>query len=74
MGTKLSRRNFFKATSATAGVAVAAGWSPFSYAQNEKVRVALIGTGSQNCLHIEDGLTGAQDIEIVALADCLLYN
>jgi predicted dehydrogenase len=74
MDTKLSRRNFIKATGATAGVAVAAGWSPFSYAQNEKVRVALIGTGSQNCLHIEDGLTGAQNIEIVALADCLLYN
>jgi len=74
MDTKLSRRNFIKATGATAGVAVAAGWSPFSYAQNEKVRVALIGTGSQNRLHIEDGLAGAQDIEIVALADCLKYN
>ncbi|MCC6695561.1 MAG: Gfo/Idh/MocA family oxidoreductase [Candidatus Hydrogenedentes bacterium] len=74
MDKDLSRRNFFKATGATAGLAIAAGWSPFSYAQNEKVRVALIGTGSQNCVHIEDGLAGAQEIDIVAIADCLIPN
>ena len=74
MDTNLTRRNFMKATGATAGIAVAAGWSPLSYAQNEKVRVALIGTGSQNCLHIEDGLTGAEAIQITALADCLKFN
>ncbi|MCC6695517.1 MAG: Gfo/Idh/MocA family oxidoreductase [Candidatus Hydrogenedentes bacterium] len=74
MDTELTRRNFMKATGATAGVAVAAGWSPLSYAQNEKVRVALIGTGSQNRLHIQDGLAGAESIQITAMADCLRFN
>jgi len=74
MDKDLTRRNFMKATGATAGIAIAAGWSPLSYAQNERVRVAMIGTGSQNCIHLEDGLAGSQSIDVVAIADCLKPN
>ncbi len=74
MDKELTRRNFMKATGATAGLAIAAGWSPLSYAQNERVRVALIGTGSQNCVHLDDGLANAQDIDVVAIADILRPN
>ena len=57
--------------SAAAGVMIATGWSPLSYAQNEKVRLALIGIGSQNRIHIEQGIAGNPQIEIVAMSDCL---
>ena len=40
MSQDLSRRGFMKAASATAGVMVATGFSPLSYAQNEKVAIA----------------------------------
>jgi predicted dehydrogenase len=72
--TPLTRREFGKTAGAAAGVTLALGWSPFAYARNEQVRVALIGTGSQGCLHIEDGLAGTQEVDIGASADCLLFN
>ncbi|MCC6153881.1 MAG: Gfo/Idh/MocA family oxidoreductase [Candidatus Hydrogenedentes bacterium] len=56
---------------AAAGVMIATGWSPFAYAQNEKVRLALIGTGSQNRIHLEQGIAGNPQIQVVALSDCL---
>ncbi|MCC6796413.1 MAG: Gfo/Idh/MocA family oxidoreductase [Candidatus Hydrogenedentes bacterium] len=56
---------------AAAGVMIATGWSPLSYAQNEKVRLALIGTGSQNRIHLEQGIAGNPQIQVVALSDCL---
>jgi predicted dehydrogenase len=65
----LTRRNFIKTAGTTAGVAVAAGWSPTSYAANEKVRVGLIGSGGQGRVHLEHGLGLSEDIEVVALAD-----
>lgn len=68
----VTRRNFMKAASATAGVMIATGWSPLSYAQNEKVRLALIGTGSQNRVHLEEGIAGNPQIEVVAMSDCLV--
>lgn len=67
----VTRRNFMRAAGATAGVMIANGWSPLSYAQNEKVRLAIVGTGSQNRVHMEEGIAGNPSIEIVALADCL---
>ena len=69
MSKDVSRRNFIKAAGATAGFAIAAGYSPFSYAQNEKVRVGCIGTGGQGTFHIRDGLTGTPDIVITAVCD-----
>ncbi|MBX7259381.1 MAG: Gfo/Idh/MocA family oxidoreductase [Candidatus Hydrogenedentes bacterium] len=74
MSNELSRRNFMKATGAVAGVAIASGYSPFAYAQNEKVRVAIIGAGAQNIFHIEHGIAGTPEIEIVAIADCVRFG
>ena len=65
----LTRRNFIKTAGTTAGVAIAAGWSPTSYAANEKVRVGLIGAGGQGRVHLEHGLGLSEDIEVVAIAD-----
>ena len=58
-----------QAAGATAAVAVATGYSPLSYAQNEKVRVGAIGTGGQGSFHLRDGMAGADAIEIVAVCD-----
>ena len=69
MSNNLNRRNFMKAAGATAGFMVAAGYSPFTYAQNERVRVGCIGTGGQGSFHIRDGLTGASEIVITAVCD-----
>jgi predicted dehydrogenase len=70
MTEKVTRREFVKiAGSTAAGVAIATSFSPFSYAANEKVRVACIGTGGQGSFHIKYGLTTCPDIEIVALCD-----
>lgn len=66
---EVTRRNFMKAAGATAGVAVAAGYNPLSYAQNEKVRVGCIGTGGQGNFHLGDGIWGADEIDVVAVAD-----
>jgi predicted dehydrogenase len=66
---KLSRRNFMATAGAAAGVMVASGYSPFSYAQNDRVRVACIGTGGQGCLHLRDGLARAKNIQVVAVCD-----
>ena len=69
MSENVTRRNFMKTAGIATGVAIAAGRAPFSYAQNEKVRVGCIGTGGQGSYHIRDGLMGAKDIEIVAVCD-----
>jgi predicted dehydrogenase len=58
-----------KTAGTTAGVMIATGWSPFSYAQNEKVRVGCVGTGGQGSYHVRDGIMGAPDIDIVAICD-----
>ncbi len=69
MSESVSRRNFMKAAGATAGVAIATGYSPFSYAQNEKVRVACIGTGGQGSYHVRDGILGVPEMDIAAVCD-----
>ena len=72
MSNDVSRRSFMKAAGMGAGFMVAAGYSPFSYAQNEKVRVGCIGTGGQGTFHIRDGMTGTPDIVITAVCDVFL--
>jgi len=69
MKSDVTRRDFMKVAGVGAGVAVAAGYSPFSYAANEKVKVACIGTGGQGGFHIRYGLAESDDIEIVAVCD-----
>jgi predicted dehydrogenase len=69
MNTGVNRRDFMKVAGATAGFAIATGYSPFTYAQNDKVQVGCIGTGGQGTFHIRDGLTGATDIVIKAVCD-----
>jgi len=69
MNSGVSRRSFMKAAGATAGFAIAAGYSPLSYAQNEKVSVGCIGTGGQGTFHIRDGLLGTNEIQITAVCD-----
>ena len=69
MSEALNRRSFMKSAGATAGVLIASGWSPFSYAQNEKVRVGCVGTGGQGSYHVRDGLMGVPEIDIVAVCD-----
>lgn len=70
MSGQVNRRSFMKTAGIATGVAIAAGRAPFSYAQNEKVRVGCIGTGGQGSYHVRDGLLGAEDIQIVAVCDC----
>lgn len=71
----VSRRDFMKTAGVVgAGVTMATGFAPFSYAANEKVRVGCIGTGGQGTFHIRDGMAGAEAIEIVAVADCFFPN
>jgi predicted dehydrogenase len=65
----ISRRNFMKAAGIGAGVAIATTYSPRAYAQNDKLRVACIGTGGQGSLHLRDGLANAQGMEVVAVCD-----
>jgi predicted dehydrogenase len=66
---EVTRRNFMKAASATAGIAVATGYNPLAYSQNEKVRVGCIGTGGQGNFHLGDGIWGTEEIDVVAVAD-----
>jgi len=75
MSNEISRRNFLKTAGATAaGVAVATAYNPRSYAQNEKVRVASIGTGGQGCFHLVYGLGPAENIQMVAVCDVFRKN
>lgn len=69
MSNGMTRRTFVKSAGTVAGVMAAAGFNPLGYAQNEKVRVASIGTGGQGSFHIRDGLSRAHNIQIVAVCD-----
>ena len=66
----MSRRNFIKAAgTAASAVTIATTFSPLAYAQNEKIRVASIGTGGQGSFHLRDGLGRAENVQIVAVCD-----
>ncbi len=69
MSDKLNRRTFMQTAGAATGIMIASGWSPFSYAQNEKIKVGCIGTGGQGSYHVRDGLMGTPDVDIVAVCD-----
>ncbi len=70
MSKDVSRRDFIKVASATAGAAtIATGFNPLAYAANEKVNIAMIGTGGQGTYHIKEGLAHTPDSQIVAIAD-----
>ncbi|MBI5093787.1 MAG: Gfo/Idh/MocA family oxidoreductase [Candidatus Hydrogenedentes bacterium] len=74
MDTQVTRRDFIKTAGIATGVAIAAGYSPFSYAQNEVVRVAAIGTGGQGCLHLRLGLPKIKTLQLVAVCDVYTPN
>ncbi len=65
----VNRRDFVKCAGAAAGFAVAAGVSPFTYAQNSKVVVGCVGVGGQGCFHLKEGLCGNADIHVAAYSD-----
>jgi predicted dehydrogenase len=69
MSNSVSRRNFMKVAGTAAGVAVATGYSPLSYAKNETIKVASIGTGGQGGFHLHDGLGRATNLEVIAVCD-----
>lgn len=74
MSDGVSRRDFIKVAGTTAGLAIATTYSPFSYAKNEKVSVACIGTGGQGGFHIRYGLNNNPDLEITAICDIYTPN
>ena len=69
---KTTRRTFLKRAGTSAGLLIATGWSPFTYAANSKIRLGMIGVGSQNRVHMELGLASLpHTFEVAAMADCL---
>ena len=76
MDDNISRRSFIKSAGVVAGVAATAGFSANSYAQNEKVRLGIIGTGVQGRIaHMGEGLRVHDDkIQIVAICDVWKYS
>lgn len=70
MSDDVSRRNFMKtASAATAGITIMAGQAPFSYAANEKIKCAMIGTGGQGGFHLRFGIPNTPEIEMAAVCD-----
>jgi predicted dehydrogenase len=65
----VTRRHFIKAAGTAAGLAVATGYSPRTYAANERIQVGMIGTGGQGGKHIEHGIPGAPRLKLAALCD-----
>ncbi|MBN4046754.1 Gfo/Idh/MocA family oxidoreductase [bacterium AH-315-P07] len=75
MSSEITRRNFIKATGTAAGLAAAVGVNPRTYAQNDKIRLGIIGTGGQAQVHIKEGLRVNKDkIQIVATCDVWNYH
>ena len=70
MASNVTRRDFLKTAGVSAGVMMAAGYSPFSYAANDKIHVAKIGCGGQGLFrHMRDGLRLTEDIDVVTVCD-----
>lgn len=65
----LSRRNFMKTAGTAGAFMIAQSATLRTYAQNEKVQVACIGTGGQGTFHVRTGLAGTEGIQIVGIAD-----
>lgn len=67
--SEVNRRDFMKTAGAAGAFMIAQGINVKSYAQNDKVQVACIGTGGQGTFHIRTGLAGNEGIQIVGVAD-----
>ncbi len=65
----VTRRDFIKTAGTATGFAIAAGYSPRTYAVNDRIRVGMIGTGGQGCKHIEFGILKSPRLKLVALCD-----
>lgn len=65
----VTRRSFMKAAGTAAGVAIATGYNPLSYAANERIRVGMIGTGGQGCKHIQYGIANSPKLLLTAICD-----
>lgn len=75
MSDNFSRRGFMKtASTAAAGITIMAGRAPFSYAANEKIKTAIIGTGGQAGFHLRFGLPNTPEMEVAAVCDVYKPN
>lgn len=67
--SEVNRRDFMKTAGTAGAFMIAQGINVKSYAQNDKVQVACIGTGGQGTFHVRTGLAGTENIQIVGIAD-----
>ena len=75
MNGGFNRRDFMKTAGVTAaGFAVASGYSPLTYGQNNKICVGCIGVGGQGSFHIREGLTKNDVFQITAISDVYSPN
>jgi predicted dehydrogenase len=71
--SEFTRRNFMKTAGVSTGAAIAAGYNPLSYGQNDKkIRVGCIGTGGQGHQLLSEGIRESDAFEVVAVADVYL--
>jgi len=69
MDKQFTRRGFMATTGAAAGALAGAETGPRSQAPEEKLRLALIGTGGRGNMHLLGGLADTPGIEIAAVCD-----
>ncbi len=75
MNGGFNRRDFMKTAGVTAaGFAIASGYSPLTYGQNNKICVGCIGVGGQGSFHIREGLTKNDVFQITAISDVYSPN
>ena len=67
--SEVNRRDFMKTAGTAGAFMIAQGINVKSYAQNDKVQVACIGTGGQGSFHLRPGLAGTENIQIVGISD-----
>lgn len=67
--SEVNRRDFMKTAGVAGAFMIAQGVNVKSYAQNDKIQVACIGTGGQGSFHLRTGLAGTQDIQIIGISD-----
>lgn len=67
--SRINRRDFMKTATAAGTFMIAQAATLRTYAQNDTVQVACIGTGGQGSFHLRTGLAGTQNIQILAVAD-----
>jgi len=70
----LSRRTFVKSVAAGSTFLIAQSATLRTYAQNNIVQVACIGTGARGNYHLRNGLASVEDLRIVGVADVFQPN